>query len=433
MTLVTYQDLRQDEPTQEEKPFLYINLNILIPSSIKSVYDVVVKETNLTTTRQQHTLKVLLTNLARKASKKYGVGYQTDRPEPEHKNPSRIGKDLLRKVISELERTGYVRDVQGVWSAHNDGVGKSAILYPTRKLQDLIHEGVEKDSLSSHNKTEVSVIVRNADKSEKILNLNNPVVKSLISTMRELNSFLTEAEIIFKGEEINNQYVRIFNQSMQKGGRLYTLGKGVQQLLAEDRLQLTIDGEDVVEVDISACHIVIVNLLDGVLTEENNPYEHILTHQGFDVTPANLSVIKAGVIRLLNNQTFQAAVTSIQRVLKVDIKDSDFKSPLQVVNAVTDTYPSLEKFMGKGMELMNYDSQLAIKILAFMKEQGISVCAVHDSFVVKGCYVNHLCIAILDAFVEVFKVDRAVCVPVKVIQADGSVTRQLLSAEALLP
>lgn len=432
MTTTTYTDLKQDE-VDTSLPFLYLNLNLEIPQSIQSITTLVDRETLFATTMQTYTLKMLLTNLARKASRRYGVGYQTNHPEPLHKNPSRIGKDLLQKVIKRLEETGYVRVVKGKWSCLNDGVGQSAVMYPTKKLLSLIDAQAEQESLSTHIQTEVGVIVRNTDKSEKVLNLSNPTVKSLVSSMRDLNNFLSNTEVTVGDKEVSNQYIRIFNQSMQKGGRLYTLGNGVQQVKSADRASLMIDGNTTVEVDISACHLVIANLIDGQTTEQESPYEHILAHQGFDVTPSNMAVIKAAVMRILNNPTLQSVVTSIQRVLKVDVVDSDFKSPIQVLNAITDTYPAIEKQLGNGMKLMNYDSQIALKVMQQLKEQGITVCAVHDSFVVKGCYVNHLCIAILDAFVEVFKVDRAVCVPVKVIQADGSVTRQLLSAEALLP
>lgn len=415
-----------------DTPVLYINLSIKPPSSIITLSTTLSDEMKLSTTRQRHALKIVLSNLARKASSRWGVGFQSHCAEPKHKNPSNIGTRLLSQTFKTLQDFGYVRLHVGVWSGRSEsGVGECSRAYPTQKLQALISATTEQACLFTHYDTDVPVIVRNKDKTEKVLNLDNPTVNKVVKTMREVNSVLAGTQVTLDGRDVSNQYVRIFNGSLKKGGRLYTTGYGVQQIKSKDRLGLKIGGDGVVEVDISACHLVIAGILSGVNISELNPYEHILTSSNIEVNGVNLGVVKAGVMRMLNCNGLQACATAIQKVLKVDIVGSSFKRATDVLIAVETAYPFMESYVDQhdsGLMLMQYDSEIVLSVIKKLSASGIACCAVHDSFVVQKEYVDDLCCAILDSFVDVFELKGKTSIPVKVLTQEEE-TRILLSVE----
>jgi hypothetical protein len=54
------------------------------------------------------------------------------------------------------------------------------------------------------------------------------------------------------------------NRSWKKGGRLYSVGGGYQRLSEKKRLEMTINGEAVVEIDIKASFLTIYHARLGV-------------------------------------------------------------------------------------------------------------------------------------------------------------------------
>jgi hypothetical protein len=90
---------------------------------------------------------------------------------------------------------------------------------------------------------------------------HTPHTEHLEANVRELNSFLDAFK--YEGGR-HHGYTRIFNRGdaedfdWNKGGRLYGQGeKTYQQLPEEKRLEMTINGEPVAEIDIKASHLTI--------------------------------------------------------------------------------------------------------------------------------------------------------------------------------
>jgi hypothetical protein len=109
-----------------------------------------------------------------------------------------------------------------------------------------------------------------------------PVTQQLEADIKRLNQFLDRFD--FSGT--HRGYRRIFNEGdrenygWDKGGRLYSQGDdSYQRLKKEKRLEMTINGEPVVEIDITASYLTIYHALKG---EPFDPSLDPYTFQGLD-------------------------------------------------------------------------------------------------------------------------------------------------------
>ncbi len=88
---------------------------------------------------------------------------------------------------------------------------------------------------------------------------DNPTVIAFARQVDEINAVIGNATI----SAAHIGFRRIFNQgdvagvNYDRGGRLFSIGGGYQQLSGDKRSQMTIDGEPVVELDISSSHLTI--------------------------------------------------------------------------------------------------------------------------------------------------------------------------------
>jgi hypothetical protein len=104
-----------------------------------------------------------------------------------------------------------------------------------------------------------------------------PEVRVLEADMHRLNRFLDGFEITGGGHK---GYRRIFNQgdtkdfAWNKGGRLYGQGGGYQSLKSSARLTMTIGGEPVGELDVTASYLTILHGLSRLpFDPSSDPYE----------------------------------------------------------------------------------------------------------------------------------------------------------------
>ncbi|MGN7161697.1 hypothetical protein [Sphingomonas sp. SAFR-052] len=87
----------------------------------------------------------------------------------------------------------------------------------------------------------------------------NPKVTAFARQVDEINAVIASATI----SAVHISFRRIFNQGdlagvdYDRGGRLFSIGGGYQQLSGDERSKMTIDGERVVELDISSSHLTI--------------------------------------------------------------------------------------------------------------------------------------------------------------------------------
>jgi hypothetical protein len=202
-----------------------------------------------------------------------------------------VNYDVFMGVLDGLKALGYVDHEKGKtrydktpgWPSVTLR-GRASRFWATTKLIELAEFfGVRRDTICDHFQPEppsnplvlrdyATGVGRNRERGPIIKDYKRTAhTKRLAADVRELNEFLAGFEI---AGGAHHGYTRNFNLARwNKGGRLYSVGGGYQQMSEEKRLQMTIDGEAVAEVDIKASFLTIYHARLGVPLESNvDPY-----------------------------------------------------------------------------------------------------------------------------------------------------------------
>jgi hypothetical protein len=211
--------------------------------------------------------------------------------------------------------------------------------------------------------------------------------------IKDLNEFLFRCEI---GGGTHRGYRRIFNQGDEtsycwnKGGRLYSVGDDSYQTLKKaQRLQMTLDGEPVAEIDIRASYLTLLHGLRGVPFDltERDPYK-------IDHLPR--AVVKAWVTMTIGHRKFHKRwpkrTTQDLRETGEEAIDTKKYPVKQVTPIILDRLPILRDWPKQslsGFDLMYRESVAVIgTMLELMRKRRVPSLSVHDSIIVPARWAN---------------------------------------------
>jgi hypothetical protein len=205
-----------------------------------------------------------------------------------------IGYAGLTDAIKAMRALGYLEVIKGYQGSRSKGtVGRSTRLRVKRTLLDyaLTHK-IDLADWAAHfrkrarsTKIAKPLILKSPSKrfgphKEKGASVpivyTNPRAVRLAKQVDEINAFMAR-QIIDPDEHLGFQ--RIFNQrnnidqSLEYGGRLYSIGGGYQQMAAIDRKSIKINNEATVEIDIKASHPTILHAKLGISLHRTDPYD----------------------------------------------------------------------------------------------------------------------------------------------------------------
>jgi hypothetical protein len=213
-----------------------------------------------------------------------------------------------------------------------------------------------------------------------------PRISAIIRQVEEINAFMSGQDIRpahwFEG------FQRIFNQGdipgfdWNKGGRLYALNGGYQQRTSDERAIMTINGEAVAEIDISASHLTIFHALQGLS----------IAGDAYDVPGVERLIVKAFVTMTLGRGSFHRRWPDEHKTQYREDRpgrelQKDFpigKTRAKIVTCI----PTLSSVAASGIswaDLQFIESQAVIEAV---HELAIAHCIaalpVHDSIIVPG-------------------------------------------------
>ena len=201
-------------------------------------------------------------------------------------------------------------------------------------------------------------------------------------------------------KNLSSQLFRVFNRSQFSfGGRYYD---GEYQLLNDnERSQLLINGNPVIEADFSALHPRMLYSFLGINLGNEDPY---------DIFDGNLplrSAVKLLFNIAINAKSYYAAFIAFRDKLNHNYSNPEKQKKMTAImevmrdkglnikdlyRVILDCHPSIQKYISSdvGVRLQNIDSMMATEVLEYFTGQNIPCLCIHDSFVVPQQYGNDL-------------------------------------------
>jgi hypothetical protein len=184
--------------------------------------------------------------------------------------------------------------------------------------------------------------------------------------------------LIVRGQRIDPTrvaYTRVFNGSLNGGGRLY--GPYWQSLPRDVRIGLRIDGEPTAEYDIPACHVQLLRAWAGL-----PPVPPGVDSYAVDGVPR--SVVKKAVLVALNCKSRREAVLALNAELRA--AGNGEMAASTIIKRMEAEMPDLPFFTQAALRLQNLDSDVCVKVHLACQAAGFIALSIHDGFV---CQRSH--------------------------------------------
>lgn len=215
------------------------------------------------------------------------------------------------------------------------------------------------------------------------------------------NEAITSASVTLDGpDNIINlacPMARIFNGSMERGGRFYGMGTSWQNIPSDDRHRLTIDGEDTAELDFKSLHPAML------YAEVGAP----MPGACYDIAGWPRDLVKVALLTLINAKSEAAARLSIAHSDKMALVTPPGKAAIpaaaRLIADIKRKHSAIAHLFHSdaGARLMRKDSGIAEAVMGEMfGRRGIIALPVHDSFVVPSSKRCDLELVMHDAAVK---------------------------------
>jgi hypothetical protein len=300
---------------------------------------------------------------------------------------SPVGHSTWKSIMSVLIDLGYIEYFKG--TNHKNPFDESSYLsgsasrfLATESLVGLAEShGINFDTLSEHYVTNMpkSVLKLKASKRGKLDAKELPIAETpkteaLAAQVHRLNKYLSKQTLTggsFEGyrRSFNNGELAGFDWN--QGGRLYAVGNSYQHLSGDRRALMQINGEAVVEVDVSASHLSI--------------YMGEMGHRASD--GIDLYAID-GVSRAAVKQYIASSFGLGKLITKWPTKTDAELVAFDVVDvreAVCDAIPCLVPLADSGLSwatLQYLEAEALIESMESLHAQDIPAYSVHDSLIV---------------------------------------------------
>lgn len=299
---------------------------------------------------------------------------------------------FVREIIPTLKEKGYIEMAKGYRLPN--GESRHTRIGPTKKLINrfpLEGRGLFNKIDPGVFETEPYEVVVMRDKEKSDIDyIDNRWSNQVRKTLKTINSINSSATIL----DHRNRRVSIFlraiynNGSFTKGGRFYTSGFNSYQLMSkENRLLITINGEEITELDYSALHPRMLYAKEGIQYPIENDCYYI------ENEPNLRLILKKVAVAMIGSDSKKTAIKGINlqrrenRHFHMLMKRYNLKAQDAMV-LFEEKHKLIKKYFYQGLafELQNRDSKLMLGILKYFANRKIPCLPLHDSVLIQKKY-----------------------------------------------
>ena len=264
----------------------------------------------------------------------------------------------------------------------------------TKQLTELFSEPIMQQSEQTYRETLQTILLR--DEGKRLIDYDDTSktksMRQVVQALNEVNAsytFIDSDGVLLD----NSQIVRIFNGSFASGGRFYrhdilTIpnsmlddnGKKVKLEPGKTRLGVTIDGEDVAEVDFVCLH---PTLLYDLCRLERPWLNDLYSYLGA-VAENERNALKVAVNVLLNARSKRSAICAIENDLpKHGLKWNATDVVRGVEEKLLDVKSRFCNNVSTGLWLQNVESEIMSRVVSNFVAANAPLLPVHDSAIVR--------------------------------------------------
>lgn len=351
-----------------------------------------------------------------------------------------IGARQVNSVLDTLQEEGYItlllgnKDIRSGWLSFPSIIRfeeKLLSLFDNQEIKLYVAEGCLIEP----------VVMKDRKTKEQLLIERNEEFFKMVAEMNSYNQSLNEVQIEFMGESLPLlEYKRSFSDNLFQGGRLFVHGGGIQLLPEDYRLEhITINKEKICELDYKANH---PYALYSLLFKENPDISELIT-DSFDPYAADSSFLVVDKMAIAKHKMkyglkkYDPVRTLYKRALLLSINCADFaqtkrtlgnelyKDGLRdekdreflgidkpdtgkIIQSLADHNYLIEKefYSDKGVWLQRIDSDIALRVIDLMIQNGEVALCYHDSFCARESVEDLLHAAMVQAWKDVLGSDK---------------------------
>lgn len=332
----------------------------------------------------QITLEVLVANLIQRKGR-LPVVVSRDHHRWKKTEFTRAGRSAI-DIMDELEEGGFLK----MWKGYRtEKESRQTRIAPTEKLLGYfreLHPCVIYDP--------VNLVELRDEKGRRKEYRDTRRTRRIRTILERANRVNGEAEIRWGRQVLKASLIAIFNRKFTLYGRLHTRGyRHVQGYSEDERAEITINGEPVVELDYSGLHPYLLYAKEGIQSWRD-PYSIV------NDRPEARPFLKQILLAMLNAKDEVAAERAANYWLyrnhaeREELKAIGITRARPLIEAFRQKHNKIDHYFctGKetGLRVMNLDARIALDIVDHFTGKGIPILAIHDSFVVQEQYRDEL-------------------------------------------
>lgn len=304
-----------------------------------------------------------------------------------------VGKNISNyrviQCIDYMIECGLVEEVRGIGSSvvsHR----RPSLWKPTYRLVDILEAEMKivERVLDINNRASEPVIIRG--KKKENVKLPSSGIE-LVEQMRKINLNNGKHRVQLGDIVISTDGTRVFNESLDFGGRIYQTD--ILRLSRRQRLDVTVVGEKVVEIDYTSLHPRMLHNMKGI----DCPLD---VYSMMCTSDDDRDLIKTTLNIILNSKNRKQAKSAINREIR-ERENETYTSADHLIDEMESVFVDISEYFytGIGRKLQRMDSDLAVEVMLRMGELGKVCLGVHDSFITKAVDKDILT-AIMDSVYE---------------------------------